>query len=150
MNTLDLFEFCIRDSSCSSVFLGVFSRDRLPTKLPFLPCAFIINTDRISEPGEHWLAFYIDSGKKAEFFDPCGQHPRVYDLENYLDKISSKWTFNDRRIQSFFSDVCGQICLFYLYFRCRNFSLDLIKGFFTNNYDSNETIILTFLKNLFQ
>ena len=49
--------------------LGVFPRDRIPSNLTYLPCAYIANTDIIALPGKHWVAFYHDSPANLEFVD---------------------------------------------------------------------------------
>ena len=146
MNTLDIYNKIKKDIISYDIFLGVFSRDQLPsTRLLRFPCTFIINTDKQTEPGEHWLAFYYDKNKNATFFDPCGLSPKVYGLEAYLKNTSSNWSFNSKRIQSFFSVLCGEICIFFLYFVSRNFSLNFILNLFSNNYEQNEKVILNFL-----
>lgn len=145
MNSYEIFKFLKSDEHCQKSFLGVFARDELPI-IQKLPVCFIINTDNRNESGEHWLAFYFDERRNAEFFDPIGLHPNFYGLEEYLAFYSNKWKWNKQRIQSFFSNFCGQICLFFLYFRCRNFSLDYILNNFTTNFEKNEKLILNFLK----
>lgn len=145
MNTSQIYEFLKKDQIINKSFLGVFSRDQLPSKLYKFPCSFIVNTDKQSEPGEHWLAFYYDKNKNATFFDPCGFKPSVYGLHPFLNSTSKNWEYNAKRIQSFFSFLCGQICIFFLYFKSRNYSLDYIQNIFTDEYDNNEKIILNFL-----
>lgn len=145
MNSLEIYEMVHRDRDCSREFFGVFSRDQLPARLYRLPCSFIINTDKQYEPGEHWLAFYYDENRQATFFDPCGLSPSVYGLENYLNRTSKSWTYNPKRIQSFLSDFCGQICLFFIFCKSKKYSLNYITSLFSDNYESNEKLILNFL-----
>ena len=87
MNSLDLFKFLKNDQECQKYFIGVFARDELPLFLQKLPCCFILNTHNRDQPGEHWLAFFIDSNRNAEFFDPCGLQPSFYNLDVYLNQI---------------------------------------------------------------
>jgi len=145
MNTLDIFKFLINDKYCNKYFLGVYARDELPTQFKKRPCMFIANTDSRNETGTHWLAFYFDENKNAEFFDSYGLAPTYYGLSEYLNETSNSWNYNSKRIQSFFSEYCGQICLFYCYFKSRNFSLNYIQSIFSNDYEKNEKIILKFL-----
>lgn len=149
MNTLEIYSFVHKDTDCSRSFIGVYSRDQLPRRLYRFPCSFIVNTDKQNEPGEHWLAFYYDENRHATFFDPCGLSPSVYGLEAFLHRTANTWTYNSKRIQSFFSVLCGQICLFFIYFKSKRFSLNYITSLFSNNYEDNEKIILNFFKNLF-
>lgn len=145
MNTLELYSFLKNDPMCNKYFLGIFPRDEAPTTFTKLPCSFMINTDPRNQEGSHWLAIFVNHGRQVEFFDPYGMPPSFYNLNNYLNNISSSWTFNNFKIQSSFSSFCGQICLFYLYFKSRHFSLDYILSNFSNNYFKNESIILNFL-----
>lgn len=139
-----------QDEECKKFFFSVFPRDRLPN-IYKLPTCFILNTHNHNQPGEHWLAMFFDNYNHAEFFDPYGLHPRVYGLEEYLNKQSIFWTYNDKRLQSYYSTMCGQICLFYLFFKCRNFSLKSIQQLLKddNDYETNEFIIEYFIKNYF-
>ena len=44
--------------------------------------AYITNTDDHGEPGEHWLAVYVD--KDVEYFDSFGLFPLDSRLEIFL------------------------------------------------------------------
>ena len=104
-------------------FLGVFALDQLP-KLTQFPCCFVANTDPISLPGTHWVAFYYDSPTSLEFFDSYGQTPHEYKFP--ISKKISSLTCNSYPIQSLVSTVCGQFCIFYLFHRARNIPLTQI------------------------
>ena len=145
MNSVDIFKYLINDSITKKYFVGVFSRDELPKSIKNKPCCFIMNTDNRNQPGRHWLAFYYDVNRNAVFFDSFGLHPSHYQLEEYLDKTSNSWIYNNLRIQSFFSSYCGHFCIFFLYFICRKYSLKYIQKLFSNN-ESNEKFVSNFLK----
>ena len=84
------------------------------------------NTDPSTEPGTHWVAFYFPSEEKGESFDSYGQPPEQYrDLfRDFLEPY--EWQFNTRKLQSAWSDVCGQYCIFYLSHRARGLSMNKI------------------------
>lgn len=145
MNTLQIYDIIKKDPICSRFFLGVFSRDQLPKKLYNFPCSFIVNTDNQNEPGEHWLAIYYDEKQHATFFDPYGLEPSLYGFETYLNNTSKSWTYNSTRIQSYFSLLCGQICVFFIYLMSKKLSLNYISRLFTKDYEKNEKVILNFL-----
>ena len=100
-------------------FLGVFARDQIPYSLfassNNFPLCFVANTDPSTQPGEHWVAFFLSSPNKIEFFDSYGLHPRVYDFTLPVT------TYNHTQYQTFDSKVCGYFCILYLYSRthCR-------------------------------
>ena len=123
------------DSYTKKVFLGVFARDELPQDLKY-PCCFIINTAPRSKPGEHWLALYYNHKGYCDFFDSYGMHPTFFNLENYLNKSSTQWSFNKKRIQGL-SAYCGHYSILFLLFRSRNKLIDFFKNF-DLNYIKND------------
>jgi hypothetical protein len=56
MDMRDIERFINRDRVCRTTFQGVFSSDTLPRN----PRLLICNTDPSSEPGQHWIAIYVD------------------------------------------------------------------------------------------
>lgn len=144
MNSIDLYNFLINDEITRHSFLGIFSRDELPKSITKKPCCFVINTDNRNQPGTHWLAFYYDENRNATFFDSFGLHPSIYQLDEYLDKTSNQWIYNKKRIQSILSNQCGDFCLFFLYFKCRDYNLDYIQNFFSSD-QNNEKLVYRFL-----
>jgi hypothetical protein len=66
MNTLEINQL-LSDYQC---FIGTFPRDLLPKKqIKKRPCALIVNTDDSTNPGQHWLAIYLDKNNNAEYLD---------------------------------------------------------------------------------
>lgn len=115
-------------------FLGVFPRDKLP-QVKKLPACFILNTQPSSEPGEHWLAFYIDDKNVCDFFDSYGNSPSRFGLDNYLDKFKSSY-WSKAKIQGMSSN-CGLYCILFLLYksqnRMREFYLEFNKTAFLND-----------------
>lgn len=99
-------------------FLGVYALDRLPVRIPY-PTCFIVNTDREAYPGQHWLAVYLDEGRRGEVFDSLARYdhlPTV--LQRWMNLKSRWWTFNRRfAVQPWSSTLCGMYCLLYLVLR---------------------------------
>ena len=80
--------------------------DQLPT---LQRGAYIINTDDHDEPGEHWLAVYVD--KDVEYFDSFGLFPLDSRLEHFL---GDDYLYNAAPMQQIFSNACGFIvCITY-------------------------------------
>ena len=106
-------------------FLGVFARDGIPNVINSYPACFVANTDPSSEPGTHWVAFFLESPTKIEFFDSYGFHPSVY---GFTQKVT---TYNHFQFQTLKSTVCGQYCIFFLYSRsicCRSIETHFSKS----------------------
>ena len=120
-------------------FLGVFARDEIPKPQQYTSC-LIANTDEADQPGMHWVAIIYLAKKKTEFFDSFAFAPITYNV-NLPNAKSSAY-----RIQSTTSTVCGQFCLFYLYYRSLGHSMFKIYTMFSPNYIANDTLVRTFVR----
>ena len=56
----------------------VVAKDTLPEVVSTYPSAFVCNTHDSDQPGEHWVAMYVD--EIGDYFDPYGQKPYIYCL----------------------------------------------------------------------
>lgn len=139
MNTHQLESYMLKDPFIRKCYGGVLAVDQLPLAVS-KPSIFIVNTDPISMPGEHWVVLFMDNVN--EHFDSAGIAPRP-DFKDYLT-MRGIYMYNDKRVQSFNTNTCGQFCLFYSYFRSRGFSFDDIMSMFTDNLKLNEIIIQYF------
>ena len=75
-------------------FIGVFPLNRLPTSLkPYAkPLCFIVNTDTMNLPGQHWIAVSYSKCGIAYAFDPLGMfYPHI--LTSYLTKRARRVIF---------------------------------------------------------
>lgn len=101
--------------------LGVFPRDKIPSRPCKYPSCFIANTDVSDKPGTHWIAYFMDSPYHTEFFDSFGHTPSTYDFSLIANQC------NSLQFQSDFSLLCGQFCIYYLYHRSRGITLPEIQ-----------------------
>ena len=125
-------------------FHGVFARDTVP--LTRKDGGYIINFDRESEPGSHWVAVYI-TDDLVKYFDSSGQPPLHCEIEFFL---GPKYHYNSVHLQPVLSKCCGQYCIYYLVQRHvmkrssqdiisvlkRSDSLFIVKNFVTRYYSS--------------
>lgn len=152
MNTTTLRCIVHCDLLLSQQVVGIFAADEIPKQLYSFPSGLIINSDKSSGPGTHWLAFYLTSQFEVEFFDSYG-YPITYYLKHIPDLInrdySTKLKYNERRLQSYDSNACGHYCIFYLMNRCRGVSMDNIVGEFSDNYIINDTYVIDVIKSTF-
>ena len=150
MNTAQITHALEQDPVTSKKFCGVFPSDKLPQTIDRYPCGFVANTDPSSGPGTHWVAFYFPSEEKGEFFDSYGHAPEYY-RKSFGDFLKSRaWDFNRRKLQSAWSDVCGQYCIFYLSHRARGQSMSNIVHLFNNDTILNDTKVSQFVKSHFK
>lgn len=119
MNTSQLTCVIQSDPRLSASVRGVYSADQIPKYIR--RGGFIVNTDASSKPGKHWCAFYFDGFGRSEFFDSYGNPPQYYsyDFLSCLRRNSKVWIHNTRKLQSHYSNVCGQYCLYFLIHRVR-------------------------------
>ena len=52
----------------------VVAKDTLPEVVSTYSSAFVCNTHDSDQPGEHWVAMYVD--ELGDYFDPYGQKPQ--------------------------------------------------------------------------
>ena len=88
-----------------------------------LPTAFVCYTDDGDEPGEHWIALYLDANGRGDYFYPYGLPPRHATFRTFMDEHCSEWTHNSKILQSLTSNVCGQYCVAYVLLRCKGFPM---------------------------
>jgi hypothetical protein len=103
-----------------STFGGIFARDTLPNfqTITTFPTYLIVNTDNSDGAGLHWVSLYFSSPSQLEFFDSFGLQPRVYGFE-FIPT-----SYNTKRLKSDNTTVCGQYCIFHIYYRLRGYTLD--------------------------
>ena len=121
------------DCRTNSRFEGVFSIDNLPKYLPTNSC-LLFNSDPTSKPGTHWLALFMNDNKQLEFFDSYGLNTTFYKLskKNLPKHYSLKC--NKTQLQDLYSTKCGYFCLYYIYYKVRQYKMeDIFINFFKNN-----------------
>lgn len=115
MNSKQIESILKRNCHTKKFFKGVYSSNNIPHFKTYPHC-FVANTDRKGTYGEHWVGFFIKDDKNAEYFDSFGEDPNV-DIIKFLSNFS-KVNINNRTIQSYFSDSCGQYCIYYIFNKC--------------------------------
>ena len=136
MNNIEIMRLLKRHPVTRSVFVGVYASDTLPHHPRWRrPCAYIANTDPISQPGEHWVAFFF--GKmNVEYFDSFGNRP----LPPFQDFMNT-WDYdmNNLQIQSSLANTCGQHCIYYIWNRCKGLEKqNIIDSFNKDNLLAND------------
>ena len=108
-------------SKKNAAMAGVCARDEVGRALnsATYPLCLVINTDISSGDGEHWVALYLESASRCEFFDSYGERPSYYKIHLPCHSLSLA---NTCQLQSQLSSVCGHYCLFYLTYRSRGVS----------------------------
>lgn len=151
-NLIEAFEEILKTNSfVRKVFGGVYTSDKLPRLVNNYPKAYVVNVDPSTRPGSHWVAFYFASSENGEFFDSLGQRSESYtsSFVLFLDRNCSQWTYNNRTLQSPFSNVCGKYCIYYLIYRCRRLEMSVITHKFRKNLINNDYLVAEFVRTHF-
>ena len=135
MNTFQLKQYMQKDTFIKEIYGGVLPRDKLPLCVK-KPQIYIINTDPSDKPGTHWITIFLEEDY-IEYFDSIGTPPET-EFENFLILNAPQYKYNCKRIQNYGSDLCGQYCLLYSYFRCRGYSFEKILAMFSENLLLND------------
>ena len=89
-------------------FKGVFLLDTLPRKPNKKECG-IVNFDKSSGPGTHWVAWYKNSKTKI-YFDSYGVQPPL----EVIKYLGSSIHYNTDKLQTAGEVFCGHLCLYVL------------------------------------
>ena len=81
----------------------------------------------------------------GDYFDPDGQKPQHAEFTNFMNKHCSQKSPNDHILQSPISTVCGQYCVAFLMFRCRNISMHAFARLFTSDLIANDCRVFDWL-----
>ena len=139
-----------QDKHVAPFFEGVFAADTLPRRLHKKPALLICNTDPISKPGSHWVAFFIGINGEGEFWDSYGMPPIVKSHRQFLDRLCKKWTYNHHSLQALESQVCGEYCVLYLIHRAHGYSLQsFVTKLFSTDPDKNDQVVRKLFRHLF-
>lgn len=123
MDTTTINRILRSEPSTRHQYSGCFPSDAL--RLPHsYPSAVVANLDPMDRPGSHWVALYMRSPTRVDYFDSYGLPP-IGDIGRFLANFKERTT-NNCIIQSVNSRVCGHYCIFFLTSRCRGLSYERI------------------------
>ena len=71
-------------------YYEVVAKDTLPEVVSRYPSAFACNTYDSDQPGEHWVAMYVD--EIGDYFEAYGQRPQHTEFTNFINKHCSQWS----------------------------------------------------------
>ena len=121
-------------------FNGVYSRDNLP-KLK--DGAYVINLDKYSDIGTHWLALYV-MNNNVTYFDSFDVEHIPREIKAFIDR-SLSITTNIFRIQAYDSIMCGYFCIGFIDFMLAGKTLTEFTNLFSpNNFLKNDNVILNY------
>lgn len=119
----EISKMLMTDCYTRNSFMGVFPQDYLPCCVSSYPAAYVCNTHKHTQEGEHWVGMFFEGPGAGEYFDPLGLPPIYKSWEKFMDTSCSDWTFNNKTIQSVSSNACGYHVVHYLLLKARGCSL---------------------------
>jgi hypothetical protein len=150
MNSIQIFEILSKDKFSKKYFYSVISIDELPlSKRKLKTTAYIINTDKRSGKGEHWLSIFYDQKSNCQFFDSLGFGPEIYGMENFLLSTSKSIQINKYPIQSVFSELCGYYSILFILTRSRGISFNNFLKYFDSDTFNNDLKINNLIKTFY-
>ena len=145
MNNFDLEQKILTDPLANHKFGGVLAADELPHRIKQKPVFYIVNNDTSDKPGKHWIVIY--NGEYVEYFDPLAESPNRV-IEQFLSRASQNGYLRmTSPVQGQQSRKCGQFCLYYCYYRVRNYSMNCIVNSLTLDFAMNDYIVDQFVDN---
>lgn len=127
---------------------SVYACNQLPIHVT-LPCYIISNLDPNTMPGSHWIAIYINENGNGEYFDSFGRAPGKSHL-NFINRNCKSIIYNTIRIQNYYTSVCGQYCLVYLFFKYMKCSMNYFLSMFECNTMYNDLLLTHVYNKIFQ
>ena len=142
MNAIQIENDVRRVAGTERYFKGVYSSDNMPSSTP--PYCFIVNSEPSDQPGDHWLAFWVNEDS-VEFFDTYGRTPYMFDNAFSAFLGGRKCFYNSVGLEGIFSKTCGQFSIYYICLRCLGFSFDEILNSFSSNVIVNDKFVKKFV-----
>jgi len=140
----------LKQAACShpvtfAHFYGIFARDELDHVTLPIGGFVIVNTDKRSSSGNHWVLFYRNTNQTV-YFDSFGLPPLYSEFYKFANGV---FVYNMKQLQDETSSQCGLYCLYFALQLCLGESLEKIRLRFTNNTLLNDKIICTLFKKYF-
>jgi len=128
-------------------FLGVFPSDVSPNSKR-KENSIVFNLSAHDEEGTHFVAV-IKHINKIIYFDPFGKICNNEDIIKYMKKYNLPIEFNETKIQSDTSSLCGYFCFYFLY-NCflQKKSLTFFIKKFSKNLILNDSKLMKYILNV--
>jgi hypothetical protein len=123
-------------------YYGTIASDEISSKIkPVIkktkPIGFIMNLDKRSKPGSHWIAIFISpKSASVEYYDSFGREPQKHVTKQLKDLVDSlnlpvlyKFKVNKVKHQTDNSNLCGFHSMKFLIQRFKNIPFSTASGY---------------------
>ena len=127
MNTKQLWNALILNPVNNKYFDGIFSIDTLQD-IKEKPMLIICNTDPSYKPEENWVLFFFHDNS-VDFFHSLGREIIYYGSEftDFVKNFANDYNkYTVKQTQPIRSDVCGHYCLYYVFKKCNDMTMEEI------------------------
>ena len=147
MNTIQIEQILENDKYSKKYFKSVLSIDQLQiSKSKIKNSAFVINTDKRTGKGEHWISVFYDKNSDCQFFDSLGFGPEFYGLDQFFMKTGNNLTTNKFAVQSVLSEYCGHYSVLFILIRSRKIAFQKFLEYFNEDVLKNDLKLKNFLQ----
>ena len=143
MNSLQIDSILSKNRLSKKCYKGVYGSDNIKNFHSY-PYAIVVNTQKINQPGEHWVGMYVKNDNLLEYFDSFGDPPNN-DIEKFTKNFKNVKQ-NKIKLQSDFDNSCGSHVIYFLIKRCSGESFDSIISSLRNPY--SDASVKLFVYNL--
>ena len=147
MNTRQLNNILSSCEETKLLFSGVFPLNRLNDNIP-QHGVYICNSQPDHMQGQHWLAIGVNKTGGAYYFDSYGLPPHHEQIYGFLCNFKS-WKFNRKKLQNEFTAVCGQYCVLFAIYYCRD-KLYKMFDLFAKDTIKNDTLVSEYVSGMFK
>ena len=117
---------------------GCMSQDQLPMNKAKQHKFYVINLDKSSGAGTHWVSLWSVNPRYVLYVDSFGLGPPTK-IEKFMKKTGKKMLWSDSDLQNSNSNSCGEFCMMILTKLAKGISpLDILYNDFTPNTNKNE------------
>ena len=148
MDSSEIKDLMMKDQKIKKIFKGVYPIDLILENLDY-PSLIVVNLDSSEKKGSHWVVLHYTLNHIVEQFDSIGRKPDEH-IINILFKKKLTYKYNNKRLQSSYTNTCGLFCLFYSYYSSRNEDMVTILERFGDTYKENEFIVIKFYTDYFK
>ena len=150
LTTSQLNQLVNNDPCLKPFYYDTLACDEMP-KRPSKnkPQAYIVNTDRKGQPGQHWIALWTHHNV-CEIMDSYALPLDHYEALPLKHWVETHWKYsvtNGRSLQAVPTQSCGHYCFIYLQEKARGRSLqDFLNMFSKHDYIANDHKVGMMLK----
>ena len=149
----------VLNSKTKPYFRGVYGIDQLHVIEEAIDLnssnIVVINSDKFSSEGTHWLAVFIDTSKPELccFIDSRCKPVMFYskDLHDFLEYVTSRYNTLPWPVQGLRTHDCGLFACMFLHYACIERSISYVCNhyFVKNAYDENSVVLNNWFKETF-